>query len=907
MTEARDSSPVWHALTAEEALKRLSSGLAGLDPGQAATVLEEQGPNELQAAREVTLLELALHQLRSPLIYMLIAAAALSLVAGHPIDASVIAAVVVLNTIIGVTQEFRAGKALDALRQLSAPRARVLRADDVVVVPAGEVVIGDVLILETGDRVAADARVIDSTDLQIDESALTGESDPVEKVSKPLDEAMQMADRVNMLWMSTPVTGGRGTAVVVATGMDTVIGDIAASVQEAGQDETPLQRRLARLGTLIGGAAITVAVLIFGLGMLRGFEVVEMLLFSVAAAVSAIPEGLPAVISVVLAIGVRRMAEHNAIVRRLPAVETLGSTTVVCSDKTGTITRNQMTVRRMWAAGRYYDVSGEGFDPAGEIVIAEDEPKTPEEDAPLSRLLLVGALANNAIHEHAGDGWLVEGNPTEGALLVAAAKSGLDVREAQRAHGRTSELPFSSERKLMATANDGPEGPELHVKGAPERILERCDRMLTDEGVVELTAELRESVVEAAASLADDALRVVAAAYRPLEVRADSVAEDDVESELIFLGLWGLLDPPRPEAVEAIKVAKNAGVRVVMITGDHAATATAISRRAGIVTGDERTVTGEDLDAMDDEQLRAAVDDIAVYARVSPHHKYRVVQALQASGHVVGMTGDGVNDAPALRQADIGIAMGRSGTEVAKEAADMVLADDNFATIVEAMRRGRVIFSNLRRAVFFLVTTNLGEVLTLTAALVLGMPLPLTAVMILWVNLVTDGMCTIPLGLEPSHAGVMKRGPRDPSEGVIDRLTLTRIVGLAPVIAAGTLGHFAFTLSTSSYEHARTIAFTTLVAFEWFRALSTRSQDEMIWEIGLFSNRWLLGGIGIAVVLQVIVIHWPPAQTAFQTTSLSAAEWLRCLAVASSVFFVDEAVKAMRAWYRRSKSAPVAA
>ncbi|MDZ4179640.1 MAG: HAD-IC family P-type ATPase, partial [Coriobacteriia bacterium] len=769
--------------------------------------------------------------------------------------------------------------------------------------PAREVVIGDVLVLETGDRVAADARIIDSTDLQIDESALTGESDPVEKVAEPLDEATQMADRINMLWMSTPVTGGRGTAVVVATGMNTVIGDIAASVQEAGQDETPLQRRLARLGTLIGGAAVSVAVLIFGLGLLRGFDIVEMLLFSVAAAVSAIPEGLPAVISVVLAIGVRRMAEHNAIVRRLPAVETLGSTTVVCSDKTGTITRNQMTVRRLWAAGRFYDVSGEGFDPTGEIEPSGDNPESSGDDTPLSRLILAGALANNAIHEHAEEGWIVEGNPTEGALLVAAAKAGLDVRDAQRMHTRTAELPFSSERKLMAVANDGPEGPELLTKGAPERILERCNRMLTDEGVVELTPDQRESISKAAASLADDALRVVSAAYRPLDAPTKTLAEEDVDGELVFLGLWGLLDPPRPEAVSAIKVAQAAGVRIIMITGDHAATATAIARRAGIVTGDERTVTGEELDAMSDEDLRVEVEDIAVFARVSPHHKYRVVQALQANGEVVGMTGDGVNDAPALRQADIGIAMGRSGTEVAKEAADMVLADDDFATIVEAMRRGRVIFSNLRRAVFFLVTTNLGEVLTLTAALVLGMPLPLTAVMILWVNLVTDGMCTIPLGLEPSHPGVMKRGPRDPAEGVIDRLTLTRIVGLAPVIAVGTLGHFAYTLSISDYEHARTIAFTTLVAFEWFRALSTRSQDEMIWEIGLFSNRWLLGGIGAAAVLQAIVIHWPPAQIAFQTTSLSAIEWLRCLAVASSVFFVDETVKALRAWHRRSKSA----
>ncbi|MBE0477256.1 MAG: HAD-IC family P-type ATPase [Coriobacteriia bacterium] len=901
----------WHALPAEEVLRALGSSQRGLDDDAAARLLEEHGENLLQAEEAPGLGTLALKQVASPLIYMLAAAAVVSVLAGHRVDAAVIGAVVLLNTVIGVAQEWRAEKALEALRAMSSPKARVLRDEQVRVIDAELVVPGDVLMLETGDRVAADGRLTHAAELRIDESALTGESDPVRKRVDPVPPETSMADRTCMVWMSSPVIGGRGRAVVVGTGMDTVMGDIAAGVQAGGREQTPLQKRLGRLGTAIGAAAIGVAVFIFGLGLLRGFEVVEMLLFAVAAAVSAIPEGLPAVISVVLAVGVRSMADRNAIVRRLPAVETLGSTTVVCSDKTGTITKNEMTVRRMWAGGRPFDATGEGYDPAGEVTARGAGPP-PAEDPALAMLLEIGVVCNDAVHERADAGWRVEGDPMEGALLVVAAKAGLDVPALQRARPRTAEVPFSSERKFMATLNgirgaDGEAGADggstspltaeaeavLYVKGAPDTLLRRCERIVRDGAEVDLSDELRDEVLRANEALAASALRVLAAAYARDPRPVGELDEGEVTG-LTLVGMFGLLDPPRPEAVRAIAEAHAAGVRVVMITGDHASTAAAIAQRAGIGPADgAATLSGEELDAMEDDELARRAPEVAVYARVSPHHKLRVVRALKANGEIVAMTGDGVNDAPALHAADIGVAMGRTGTEVAKEASDMVLADDDFATIVAAMEEGRVIFANLRRVVFFLLTTNLGEVLTLTAALVVGLPLPLTAVMILWVNLVTDGVSTIPLGLEPKHGDVMRRPPRSPAEGVLDGRTLRRIVLLAPVIAVGTLGHFAYSLQHLPYEHARTVAFTTLVAFEWFRALSTRSQEHNLWEIGLFTNRWLLAGIGVAAALQVAVVHVPAAQEAFRTVALSPAEWLRALAVGSSVMVLDEALKVL--------------
>jgi P-type Ca2+ transporter type 2C len=886
----------WHAADAERVLAACGSSSRGLTAAEAAERLDAFGANQLVAQQGPSVAALIVKQLRSPLIYMLFAAAVLSALAGHYVDSAVVAAVLVLNTLIGVSQEWRAEKALEALRKMAAPQARVLRDGEITRITAEDVVFGDVLVLETGDRVAADARMLHSTDLRVDESALTGESDTVGKDADPLDADTPMADRRSMVWMTTSVTDGRGTAVVVATGMDSVIGNIAGEVQEAGQDETPLQKRLASLGTVIGAAALGFAVFVFFVGLARGYEIVDMMLFAVAAAVSAIPEGLPAVISVVLAVGVQRMGRRNAIVRRLPAVETLGSTTVICSDKTGTITRNEMTVTRLWAGGRDFEVSGVGFSPEGAIRAEEDpDSETDEFDrrSDVGRLLVVGILANNAELSRRGesDRWGVEGSPTEGALLAVALKGGLDTAVRDSAE-RLDEIAFSSRFKYMATLDRLPEHgvARLHVKGAYETILQASDRILIDGEEVPLTEELRERADKAADTMTRRALRVVAGGYRDLD--REEADRSHAESGLVFVGMWGLLDPPRESAIAAIADAQRAGISVKMITGDHAATAEAISLRAGLLgEGGGRVVTGQELDSMSDDELQAAVEDIAVFARVSPTHKLRIVDALQTRGQVVAMTGDGVNDAPALKRADIGISMGITGTEVAKESSDMILTDDDFATIVAAVEEGRVIFDNLRRVVMFLLTTNLGEILAIIAALIIGLPLPLTAIMILWVNLVTDGVSVIPLGLEPKHSDVLARKPRPTTEGVLTARFVRRIVVLAPVIAAGTLGVFAYMLPRTDHVYAQTMAFTTLVAFEWVRAFSTRSLTVSAFSMNPFSNRLLIGGIGVGVLLQFVAVYWGPAQTVFDTAPLALRDWGIALAVASSVLFADEALK----------------
>lgn len=896
----------WHALPTDRVAETLRSATQGLTHEEAAARFAEVGPNVLDAAKPPGPLALLLKQLASPLIIILLIAAGVSIVAQHPVDAIVIGTVVVLNSVIGMLQEWRAEKALEALRSLSAPQAHVVRGGETQTIDAAQVVPGDLLVLETGDRVAADVRLIEATELAIDESTLTGESESAEKSAAQLDGNVQLADRANMAWRSTAVTGGRGLGFAVATGMATVIGQIASAVQETERGTTPLQRRLTKLGTYIGVVAVAAAVSVFLLGLFRGFDALAMLLFAIATAVSAIPEGLPAVITVVLAVGVQRMSKRNAIIRNLPAVETLGSTTVVCSDKTGTITRNQMTVRRMWTSAGTYEVESDGFGPEGRVLAADgaviDSGAKAHPD--LQLLLQIGVLANNAILQQGDGGWAVQGSPTDGALLVVASKLGMQAEETETAQERLDEIPFSSSLKYTATLNRWEGGFRLLVKGAPERLLAASSHVLVGDTVTPLSEESREAIQAANDSFAGEALRVVAGAYR-LSSERDGATRELAESNLIFVGMWGMLDPPREEAISAIACAQQAGIRVVMITGDHATTATAIAARVGIVQHGEDTIDGEQLDGISDDELGSRVGQIAVYARVEPRHKLRIVNALKAQGETVAMTGDGVNDAPALKAADIGIAMGLAGTEVAKEAADVVLTDDNFATIIDAVEQGRVIFSNLRRAVAFLMTTSLGEVLTLVSALVLGLNLPVTAVMILWINLVTDGITGIPLGLEPRHADVLKLPPRSPAEGVVTRETATRIAALASVTAVGTLTLFAWELQTKDLAHAQTIAFTTLVAFEWFKSQTWRTANESLFAAGLFRNRWLVIALCAAVLLQLAAIYTPLGQLAFGTVPLSAGEWARVLATASSVLIVDEIGKLLRRRFRRAR--PVAA
>ncbi|MFO7638065.1 MAG: HAD-IC family P-type ATPase [bacterium] len=873
----------WHALSAETVLERLESGAKGLSGAEATARAARFGPNELAGEQREGLLRLTLRHLANPIIYVLCAAVAVSVVTGHFIDAAAIAAVIMLNTVLGVVQESRAEKALTALQSLAAPRARVLRDREPVTVPAVEVVPGDIIELETGDRVAADARLLSVQDLQADESALTGESEPVSKQAGEIEAGEALADRKNMAWMSTVITGGRGRAVVVATGMNTTVGDIAEQMRATSRPKTPLQRRIDRLGTVLGLVAVGLGAGLFGVGMLRGYPVMEMLLFAVAAAVSAVPSGLPAAISVTLALGVRRMAHRHAIIRQLPAVETLGSTTVVCSDKTGTLTRNEMTVTRAWAAGE------------------ELEPPLKQPAGAAKALLEAGVLANNARATGSGEERRLEGSATEKAILGLSLDSGLDPGELNDRNPRLAEIPFSSGRKWMAALVRTDDGKRrVLLKGAPERVLGRCSHYAgPDGGLTPVDDEFRRQVQDAAERFAADALRLVAGAYRDLSDGRDTLDENELEDGFVFLGMWGMVDPPRPEAGPAVEAAQGAGIRTVMVTGDHAATAVAIARQLGISgPGREGLLTGHELEELTDEELSGRVGEVAVCARVSPAHKLRILHALTGRGEVVAMTGDGVNDAPALKAADIGIAMGKSGTEVAKEAADMVLTDDNFATIVHAVEEGRVIFQNIRRVVTYLMSTNFGEMMTFAACILFGLDMPLTAVMVLWVNLVTDGACTIPLGLEPGHGNALAAPPRSPRERLVNRPMTRRIAMLALTMAAVTTLQFALDRRVNSVEHARTIAFTTLAAFQWFQAFALRSSRSSIFRLRFAGNRALLLGVGIAVVLQVLVIHTPVGPMVFGTVPLSAGDWLRVLALSSSVLVVDE-IRKLYGWLRR--------
>jgi Ca2+-transporting ATPase len=892
-TEVKEQTEVvlWHALDAKAVFERLDSGEDGLDDAQAKLRMEKTGPNSLDVEAGVSPLHLLARQVNNPLIYLLIGAAVLSFVIGHRVDAGVIVGVVVLNTLLGFFQEWRAEGALNALRKMSAQHARVLRNGQPQEIDAAQVVPGDVLALETGDRVAADARILSGDNLHVDEAALTGESQAVAKQPENTAEDAPLADRHNMVWMSTSITGGRGRAVVVETGMRTAMGRIAGEVRATVRENTPLQKRMQKLGLILGVGGIALAAVVFGLGLLRGYEWKGMLMYSVAVAVSAIPEGLPAVISVTLALGVRRMAQRNAIVRRMSAVETLGSTTVICTDKTGTITENQMTARKLWAGGRAFEVSGDGYQPEGDVR-QEGGEAVGERPPALERLLRIGVLSNNAGLKEEDGQWRVEGNPSEGALLTVAVKAGMDIGALRNDNRRLAEIPFSSDAKYNATlhADTNGEGRIACVKGAPERILEFCTHVLKAGKPVELTDELRRELAGINDRYASEALRVMAGAYRDMPQGQERLEKTDVENGLTLAGLWGMLDPPRKESAQAVSDAKGAGIHPVMITGDHAITALAIARQVGI-TKDGPALTGADIEKMEKPELAQAALAGGVFARVSPSHKLKLMEALKEQGHIVAMTGDGVNDAPALKGADIGIAMGRSGTEVAKEAADMVLTDDNFATIVHAVEEGRVIYSNLRRVVYFLLTTNLGEILTLVGALVIGMDLPLTAVMVLWVNLVTDGACTVPLGVEPRHSDVLKHPPQDPKAFIVDRHAALRMALLMPLMAAGTLGLFWYARQQGELNHARTVAFTAMAAFQWFQAFNARSTSQSVFSIGVFSNRPLLLGVGAAILLQLGAVHTWIGQRLFGTTGLSLTDWLLIVAVSSSIWIADEVFK----------------
>jgi P-type Ca2+ transporter type 2C len=894
----------------------------GLSSEEARARLEGYGPNELEAEKPVPAWRRFLAQFRDTLVILLLIATAVSVGlwayerdSALPYEGLAIFAIVLLNGILGYVQESRAERAVAALRAMSAAEASVVRDGERRSVLASELVPGDVILVEEGDTIPADARLVQSTALQASEASLTGESLPVQKDVRPIEEEVGLGDRSNMLFSGTAATYGRGRAVVTATGMQTELGRIAGMLRRAEDEATPLQKELDRTGKLLGAivlviAAVIVATILLVEGVREPAAIFDVLILGVALAVAAVPEGLPAIVTAVLAIGVQRMARRNAIVRRLPAVETLGSATVIASDKTGTLTKNEMTVRTVVTASGRADLGGTGYAPEGEFQrdgrTVNDEPLRAE----VERALRAADLANNATLSHNDGRWSVQGDPTEGALIVAARKVGLAQEALDCRFERVGEVPFSSERKLMSTVHRDAEKPErlaAFAKGAPDVLLPRCSHEILGDEARPLTDERREEIRVANERLAGEALRTLGVAFRSLPPETlDDGVDARIEEGLVFLGLVGMIDPPREEVKVAVDLAKGAGIRPMMITGDHPKTAAAIAQELDI-SAEGRAITGSELERLPDEELEQEVRESSVYARVNPEHKLRIVRALQKNDQVVAMTGDGVNDAPALKTADIGVAMGITGTDVSKEAADMVLTDDNFASIVAAVEEGRSIFSNIQKFLRYLLSSNIGEVFTMFFGVVLAgvigleaggaaVALPLLATQILWINLVTDGPPALALGLDPADPAVMDRPPRPQGSGVITRRMWAGIAFVGLVMAAGTLFVLDYALPGGLLEgsgelpYARTMAFTTLMLFQLFNVPNARSDEQSAFH-GLFRNPWLWAAIALSLLLQFLVVYAPPLQPAFGTVALSPGDWLLCAVVASSVLWLREISK----------------
>jgi P-type Ca2+ transporter type 2C len=875
----------WYRLDVPTVLERLGTDATrGLSAQEAAKRLQERGPNELQAAAHISPWSVLADQFKNILVVILIAAVVMSAVLGHTVEAVVIGAILLLSVLLGFIQEYRAERAIEALREMAAPTAKVLRDGTQKEIPARELVQGDLLFLGAGDRVPADARMIEAVNLQSEEAALTGESLPVAKTAEALQGDLGIGDRRNLVFAGTAVTYGRGRAVVVETAMNTELGQVAQMVASVESGPTPLQRNLDRVGRVLALAGLAVVAVVVGLGLARGQSFFDILLFGIALAVAVVPEALPAVVTISLALGVRRMVKRHALIRRLPAVETLGSVSVICSDKTGTLTKDEMTVRRIWVDRRMYEVTGAGYAPEGEI--------QPEPGRGVLWLLEAGVLASDARLVH-GESWEVKGDPTEGALIVAAAKAGLEKEDLDGRMPRVDEIPFTSESKRMTTIHQTESGTVAFAKGAPEVLLPSCVRRLTEEGDVPLDQAGREEILGVVRAMAGEALRVLAIASR------SDATHDNAEGEMVLLGLVGMIDPPRPEAKEAIRTAESAGIKPIMITGDHPDTAQAIARELGILK-QGRAVTGGELEAMSDEELEREVERIEVYARVSPAHKLRVVTALQAKGHSVAMTGDGVNDAPALKKADIGIAMGITGTDVTKEAAAMTLTDDNFASIVAAVEEGREVFENIKKYLMFLLSSNIGEIGLMAAASLAGLPLPLSAVQILYVNLATDGLPALALAVDPPEPDLMKRPPRDPRTGIFTRpvVSLMLIGGIWAALA--NLALFSWALKSGrSQEEAMALTFVTLVGIQFVNAYNYRSDHRSALSRP-FTNRWLNLAIVWELGLLALVVSLPFLRGVFVGgVGLTVQDWLLAAGVSLTILPVIEAGKWMvrRGWF----------
>jgi Ca2+-transporting ATPase len=893
----------WYSQEADEIANKLNVNIEkGLTSEEVQKRLETYGPNALKGAPPRSIISMFIAQLKETLVLILIVAALVSGALGEWADSIVILIIVVLNAVLGVVQENKAEQALNALKEMTKALVKVLRDGKVSQVEVDNLVPGDVILLDAGDSIPADGRLFESASLMVNEAALTGESVPVEKDLKIIEgEDVSIGDRKNMVFRGTTITGGRGKAIVTGTGMNSELGKIAQMLQETPPDPTPLQRQLTDLGKILGIVAGVIVAITFAVGIWRGGEILEMFMTAVALAVAAIPEGLASVVTIVLALGVTRMSHRNAIIRRLPAVETLGVANYICSDKTGTLTKNEMTVIQVYHDGDFIKLTGTGYQPEGEFLDQEGKKITPLDNKSLEVMLLGGVLNSDARIEKTEKAYTVIGDPTEGALVVASGKAGLTKEEIDAKYPRLEEIPFDSGRKMMTTFHKINNEIISYTKGAPDVLLARCNTILTKDGVKELTKELNAELLKVNSALASQGQRVLAIALRKWSEVPTKPTPEMAENELTFIGYFAILDPARDEVKGAVALSRSAGIKTVMITGDHQDTALAIAKELDIWREGDEVLTGIELEKMDDEELRKHVNSTTVYARVSPEHKLRIVDALKYHGHVVAMTGDGVNDAPALKRADIGSAMGITGTEVAKEASAMVLLDDNFATIVSAVEEGRTIYANIRKSIHYLLSCNTGEIVAIFTAILLGMGSPLTPIQILWMNLVTDGLPALALGMEPPEKNVMMRPPRSSKDTVFAGGVGIAILYQGLIIGLLSFAAYWFGLKWGqSIEEAHTMAFMTMAFSQLVQSFNARSFDQSLFKMGFGTNRYLVYAFLISGALQLVVVYVPFLRGIFETAVLSAQELLAVIMLSFLPFVIVEIIKVFKRQYMKS-------
>ncbi len=887
----------WYQKSSSNILEELNSDKErGLDSEEAKERLNKYGPNELKEEAKKSFLSKVLGQFSDFLILILIGAAAVSLFVGETKDAIVIISIVIVNAMLGIYQEGRAEKALDALKKMSSPTANVIRDGKSQEIKASLLVPGDIVILEAGDIIPADLRLVESSNLKVEEASLTGESVPVEKEAKFIsEEEVSLGDRINMAYMSTIVTYGRGIGLVTSTASKTEIGKIASMIQSIEEVSTPLQKKLNQLGKILGIATIVISITVFIIGIFQDRELLEMFMIAISLAVAAIPEGLPAIVTIVLAIGMNKMVERNAIVKKLLAVETLGSTSVICTDKTGTLTQNEMTVVKLYINNKVLDVSGRGYTPEGEF---KDDEEVLEKDKVkgLSLMLTMAALVNDAKLEETDGQYKIIGDPTEGALITLAAKAGFLTKDLSVKYPRIKEIPFDSSRKMMTTFHESSPMDEIVsvTKGAPDIIIQRCSQILLDGNIVDFDDRLKKRALDQNIEFSKQALRVLAVSYKEYNRIPEDPSSETSEQDMIFVGLTGMIDPLRPEAKDAIELCKRAGINTIMVTGDYKETAYAIAKDLGLADDESQAMMGNSIDSMSDEELKGVVKNTKVFARVSPEHKVRIVTALKENGDVAAMTGDGVNDAMAIKKADIGISMGITGTDVAKNTADMILTDDNFASIVAAVEEGRIIFSNIKKFVYFLLSCNIGEILLVFTSILLNLPVPLLPIQLLWLNLVTDSFPALALGVEKGEPDIMDHPPRDPKEPILDKRMLLGVSIQSLAVGGASLAAYLLALKLYGIENiveARTVVFATLIISELLRAYSSRSQRFTLWKIGIFSNKTMLWATTGAFALLLAVIYIPFMNTIFYTFPLALVDWEIVLSFAFIPLIVGELTK----------------